>query len=402
VVVAQGHQVRWFTLEGREVRTTSLPFIPGRLSNLGGCLAFQRRSSDHYWAQAGGTAWTQIESPQGLSGEGVWAAGGDRLYHISSRSATLLSRAVSAGVWRPFMEQAEEIENPVDLVPDGRGLLVLNQDPPGAVRLDVSGRSTHSYELTRDKVWPLQRLVFAAPLDYLRPRRCETPQRIWASLDGRFAVLFTTEDGRSPRLAVFFPVKGDDVTVKEGLLPLRSEGLKRGAVIADFLFLQDGTSLLTSDRGGLWRFDRNVRLIKEWEPLPPYPPTSQRLATRWGPWLLLVSGLLSLIVAAWPQDKNRVVGNKVPRRAWAMGAASVVVPGLGQALQRRWGWSVFWFVWVMAWAALFIFLTARLKAGGFVAPATYIECALAGLAFWFFSGLQAFQWEAGRKVPREK
>jgi hypothetical protein len=234
-------------------------------------------------------------------------------------------------------------------------------------------------------------------LDYVRLRRCETPRRLWSREDGRLAVLFTTEGGDAPRLVSLNPGSGESVTVKEAMLGLRVEGRKRKAVIQEMAFLPESQAVLTSNLGGLWLHGGNLQLMKEWEKLP-LPPSSW---TRWmkilAPWLMLMGFLLTLLGSAWPRNAGSRLGTSIPRRAWVLGGVSLVVPGLGQLFQKRWGWVLFWLVWTVGWGVLSVYLTLRLKRGGFVTPATYVESLVAFLVSWAGSAFQAFLWEWRKK-----
>jgi hypothetical protein len=379
-----------------------LPEPAERLMSFDGGLAFVPRGSDRLLHQDPGGPWVSEAPPKAFSGEGAWETGEGRFYYLQLRPAFVWTRAVTETDWHPFLAEDEELENPVALSSQGKGLAVLNRDPAEVVVFDGQGKSIRRFELTRSKLWPLQRPVFESPLDYIRPRHCDTPRKLWAREDGRLAVLFTTQDGTAPRLVSLDPGPDEAVTLKEGLLALRADGLKRKAALQDLAFLPDGRTVLTSNLGGLWLYDPNLRLTREWENLPMPPPSWARWGKALTPWLLLVGFLLSLLASAWPKDATAALGVRIPRRAWAVGAASLVIPGLGQGFLRRWGWSWFWVLWAVGWGVLALFLTLRLKKGGFVTPATYIESLLAFSSAWLGSAFQAFymEWRRGGEGKR--
>jgi hypothetical protein len=398
IAFAQGRHLRWLDGEGATAGTLELPEKAGRLTQLDGRLAFVPEKSNRLRVHSVQGTWETLEPPKDASGEGVWAAGPKRLYYLQIRPAFIWTRSVAETAWTPFLAEGEELENPTDLAVQGDALVVLNRDPAEAVVFDGSGKSSRRFELTRARLWPLQRPVFESPLDYLRPRRCDTARRLWAREDGRLIALFTTEDGAAPRLVGLDPGTGEAPVVREALLALRTEGLKRKAVFQDVEFLPDGTTLVTSNLGGLWIHDANLRFKKEWENLPPPSSSFVRGLGRIGPWVLLAGFLLSLLAAAWPRSTSDESVRPIPRRAWIVALASLLVPGLGQATQKRWGWALFWILWATAWGALSLLLTLRLKRGEFVAPATYIESFLALGAAWALSALQAFWREWERRV----
>jgi hypothetical protein len=397
IAFSKGRLLQWINPDGSFSGNLELPESAERLMSWDGTLAFVPRGSNRLLRRDSSGTWITEAPPKASSGDGVWAVGTGQLYYLQLRPAAIWTRVASETQWRTFWAEGEELENPVDLFPQGNGLVVLNRDPAEAVVFDEKGTAVRRFDLTRSKLWPLQRPVFESALDYVRLRRCETPRRLWSREDGRLAVLFTTEGGDAPRLVSLNPGSGESVTVKEAMLGLRVEGRKRKAVIQEMAFLPESQAVLTSNLGGLWLHGGNLQLMKEWEKLP-LPPSSW---TRWmkilAPWLMLMGFLLTLLGSAWPRNAGSRLGTSIPRRAWVLGGVSLVVPGLGQLFQKRWGWVLFWLVWTVGWGVLSVYLTLRLKRGGFVTPATYVESLVAFLVSWAGSAFQAFLWEWRKK-----
>lgn len=401
VAYAVGRDLRGWDPSGRALSTERLPSRPDRLIAWGGLLAYQPKSSRGVLVRGADGSWTADAPPPASTGEGRWASGAGKIYYLQLRPATVWCRDAAGSAWRPFLAEDEDVENPVDLAPLGDGLVLLNRDPQEAVEFDARGRSLRRFQLTRDRLWPLQRPVFEGALDYFRVRHCDVPRRLWAREDGSLSILFSTEDGEAPRWVVLFPQPSGTPLVREGVLAVRSEALRRSTHLCDIALLPGGTFLATSDGGGLWSYDEAARLTGEWLPLKAPPPPWKKWSAVVGTWGLLLASLVSLAAAAWPRRESDR-GARIPPSAWWLGIAGGLVPGLGQALQRRWGWAVFWALTAGGWGVLALDLTRRIRSGAFVTPATYVETLLALLLTGLLAGLQAFREEYLRGKRGEK
>jgi len=390
IAVAQGRHLAWFGLEGRRIGEEKLPFIPSRLMSVGNALAAMVEGERALSVRSSEGVWRGIAPPPESRGSGIWASGSGRLYYLQPSNAQIWGKALSSGEWGRFLAEGEELENPVDLAPLGEGLVILNRDPPEAVAFDGKGRGALPMDLDRMRLWPLQRPVFEAPLDYLRPRRCDIPRRVWASPGGKVAVLFSSKKDDARRWVLLSEEATGERVVREGLLALRSEGLKRKALPQDLVFVSEDRAVLTSHRGGLWLHDRSLRLLAEWERLSPAPPRWERLAKAWAPWAALAMALLSLLAALWPPTRAGTAMRAIPKRAYGVAFASMILPGLGQFIQRRHLGGGGYVAGGAGGGRGVYALTMRMKAGGFVTPATYIECLLAVAFAWVWSVGEAF------------
>jgi len=397
--LAQGKTLAWFDPAGAPAEPQTLLVPAFDLLSVQDRMAYATGPpSDLILPQSDGTS-IRLTAPPDSRGEGRWATWGDKLYHLQLRPTAIRVRDLPDGDWREFLAQDEEMENPVDLSAFEGGLLVLNQDPAEAVWFNDQGRSVDRVPLTRSRIWPIQRPVFASPLDYLRPRRADQPQRLWAKDDQTAAVLFTTANRQAPCLVVIGRAAG--VPVREIFVALKSDAKRRKAQFGDFTWLPEGESLLTTNQGGLWLYGSNGVIRKEWRGLPPEEEETIRWTRTFGPWSFLLCAFIALVWAAWPSSRpsDRDPAWSIPTRAWRLGGLSLVLPGLGQAFQRRWGWVLFWGGSCLAWALLTVFLTHRLGSESYVSPATYIESWLGILGSMVGASFHAFwgEWTAHRE-----
>jgi len=398
-VLAQGKVLAWFDPKGAPAEPQTLQAPAFDLFAVQDHLAYATSPrSDLFIPQSDGAP-VRLTPPPDSRGGARWASWGNKLYHLQLRPAAIRVRDLPDGDWKEFLAPDEELENPVDLSAFEGGLLVLNQDPAEAVWFNEHGASVDRVPLTRNRIWPVQRPVFASPMDYLRPRRADQPQRLWAKDDQAAAVIFTTANGQAPCLVVLGRAAG--APVREIFVALKSEAKRRKAQFGDFTWIPEGESLLTTNQGGLWLYGSNGVIRKEWQGLPPQEGGAVRWVRSFGPWSFLLGAFLALVWAAWPASRpsDRYQAWTIPAKAWRLGGLSFVLPGLGQAFQRRWGWALFWGASCLAWVLLTAFLTHRLGSETYVSPATYIESWLGVLGSMVGASFHAFwgEWTAHRE-----
>ncbi len=290
-----------------------------------------------------------LSPPQKAEGRGRWARLGSFWVFLHPSRQTLFVRAQEETKWRALLSPEDEPAKPVDVSGyidahgELRGVAVLCEEPPVLYGFTFDGLLKEEMELTGRTVPSVRYFIFERNVDFLKPQRAVLPWRVQFAPGGRGVALFRTSDDRYRRLVSFRREAGDWKTRGVYLPSIPRHRKTETRTPQEIAWMGEGF-LMAGREGGLWYYrEEKLPPGKPWIEPPPatkWEKVSHQRAWGWAGWVLA-------ILSAWVAVNTKGKKVAVPREAALRFAASLVIPGWGQALEGRRGWASFWFLSVL-------------------------------------------------------